>query len=115
MRVTQTFPSYNQRRYGRPWIAKVVDWPIGKNAVLEFGGLVGLTAEIDAKPGQIVRWGQRDNRGNNTTTEWGIVAADGAINDATPERCRDHWLAGCQVLPAAAECDNVVSFARGEG
>jgi hypothetical protein len=110
MRVTITFDPYNTRRYGRPWIARVTDWPIGKSPVLEFGGLFGLTAEIEASPGAVVRWGQRDNRGNNTTARWGIVQVNGDVTRTTPEECREQWLAGCPVPPKEADDrgDNVV-------
>jgi len=105
MRVTIEFSPYNTRRWGRPWIAKVTDWPIGKPPVLEFGGLVGLTTEIDAAPGQIVRYGQKDGRGRGTQSDWGIVQADGSMIHSTPERCREHWLAGCPV-PVAVQDDS---------
>jgi hypothetical protein len=109
MRVTLKFDAYNARRYSRPWIAKVVDWPIGKPPALAFGGLVGLTAEIEAEPGQLIRWGQRDNRGNKSTSCWGIVDADGDVCWSTPEACRKQWLAGCPVPPREDDAgDNVV-------
>lgn len=114
MRVTVEFTPYNTRRYGRPWIAKVTNWPIGKQPTLEFGGLVGLTTEIDATPGQIVRYGQRDNRGNHSQSDWGIVQENGGVEPSTPEKCREHWLAGCPVPRAEDTDDNVISFARGE-
>ena len=101
MRVTVTFPSYNQRRYGKPWIAKVLDWPIGKAPTLSFGGLVGLTVEINAAPTDIVRWGQRDTRGNHTASRWGIVQADGSVQECDPETARNHWLDQAAKLNAA--------------
>jgi hypothetical protein len=111
MRVTITFDAYNPRRYGRPWIAKITDWQIGKQPVLEFGALVGLTAEIEASPGAIVRWGQRDNRGNHTTSCWGIVDAEGDATWSTAEECRKQWLAGCPAPQADTDAgDNVVSI-----
>jgi len=93
MRCVLTFDGYNHRRYSRPWIAKVTSWPIGKSPTLDFGGLNGLEAEIEATPGDILRWGQRDNRGNNSLSEWGIAQADGGIAGVTPEIARVHWLA----------------------
>lgn len=95
MRVTVEFRTYNTRRYSRPWIAKIKDWPIGKPPDVEFAGLVGLTAEIDAAPGAIIRYGQRDNRGSGTQSDWGIVQQDGTVSNSTAEACREHWLAGC--------------------
>ena len=111
MRVTQTFQPYNTRRYGRPWIAKVTDWTIGKPPTLEFGYTNHLTAEIDAAPGQIVRWGQKDHRGRNSDALWGIVQADGSIIEyLDPEFCRKHFLAGSPVPLSAPVEDNVVQF-----
>jgi hypothetical protein len=92
MRVTKEFGAYNHRRYTKPWIARVAAWAIGKPPELVFGGLVGLTAEIEASPGDLVRWGQRDTRGNGTESNWGIVGDDGAIEQVTPEKARAHWL-----------------------
>jgi hypothetical protein len=109
MRVTIQFPNYNTRRFSRPWIAKVIDWKIGKPPVLEFGGLVGLTTEIEAAPGAIVRWGQRDNRGNHTQSCWGIVQRYGEVVEAEAEECREHWLAGCPA-PRAEGDGTVIPF-----
>jgi hypothetical protein len=97
-RVTVKFEPYNDRRYGRPWIARVADWPIGRPPVLVFGASLSLTAEIDAEPGAVVRWGQKDRRGRNDDRRWGIVQADLSVREfLDPEHCRRHWLAGCPV------------------
>ncbi len=111
MRVTVEFGSYNSRRYGRPWIAKVIAWPIGGRPELSFGGNVGShLVEIDAEPGAIVRWGQKDHRGNNTTARWGIVQLENAIEDCSAEQAREHWLAGCPAPKAEPVEGNVVKF-----
>jgi hypothetical protein len=111
MRVIFGVGSYNSRRYGKPWLAVITDWPIGKHPTLEFGAsLDWRTAEIDAKPGQIVRFGQKDHRGNGTTAEWGIVQRDGVILESNPTDCREHWLKGCPVPPVETDGDNVVPF-----
>lgn len=113
MRVTFEVGGYNSRRYGRPWIARVTAWPIGKQPTLEFGGNVGPhLAEIDAEPGQVVRFGQRDHRGRHSQADWGIVQADGSIREHDPEFCRRHWLAGCPV-PLHEDETNVVKFREG--
>jgi hypothetical protein len=89
------------RRYGKPWIAKIRDWPIGKQPDLEFGNTINLIAEIDAAPGQLVRWGQKDHRGRNSNSGWGIVQQDGSVKEIDDiEFCRQHWLAGCPVPEA---------------
>ena len=96
MRVAQHFDGYNFRRYDRPWIAKITDWPIGSKPTLKFGGWIGNDkdggeAEIDANAGDIIRYGHRDNRGNGTVNAWGIVQADGVILRCTEPEARQHW------------------------
>mgnify|MGYP003452049273 FL=1 len=95
-RVTVDFPSYNEKRYGSPWIARVTLWPVGSRPDLVFGNYLGDhrnggagEAEILAKPGDIVRWGQKDNRGNkNTEAWWGVVNDDATITRLTEAEAR---------------------------
>jgi len=92
VRVAVVFPSYNPRRYNRPWIARVLAWPLGKRAELEFGtylaGPTGGEGEIAARAGEIVRWGQRDHRGNHSWANWGIAQADGSVLQCTEQDAR---------------------------
>lgn len=93
MRVTFKVGSYNSRRYLRPWIAKVTEWPIGRGVRLSFGGNVGAhLAEIEADPGDLVRYGQKDMRGRGSINAWGRVEDDGSISDMSAEAARDYWL-----------------------
>jgi hypothetical protein len=96
MRIVVQFGSYNRRRYSNPWIAKVTAWPIGQKAVLGWGTYLGNDSggecEIEANPGDVVRWGQKDGRGNGTMAEWGIVQADGSIATSTESACKKHFL-----------------------
>jgi hypothetical protein len=92
MRVSVAFGAYDARRYGKPWIARVTDWKLGKPPTLAFGLLIEGTPEIEAAAGAVVRWGQRDYRGNNTAKAWGIVQADGTIEPCTERACLAHWL-----------------------
>ena len=95
-RVTVAFPSYNEKRYGSPWIARVTLRPVGSRPDLVFGNYLGDhrnggagEAEILAKPGDIVRWGQKDNRGNkNTEAYWGVVNDDATITRLTEAEAR---------------------------
>ncbi|WP_281738460.1 hypothetical protein [Enterococcus dispar] len=86
------FGCYNARRHSKPWIAKIVSWPAGKQPDLEFGAYYGNdeggTAEIAAKEGDIIRWGRRDNRGNGTINSWGIFR-NGEIVEITPADARE--------------------------
>jgi hypothetical protein len=96
MRVAIQFDSYNERRYSRPWIARVTAWPVGGRPALAFGAYVGPhggagEAEISARAGDIVRWGQKDGRsGNGTRAYWGVVEQDGSVTKVTEAEARKH-------------------------
>ena len=86
----KAFDGYNSRRYSKPWIAKIVSWPAGKQPELEFGAYYGNTeeggiVEIAAKEGDIIRWGQRDNRGNGTKNKWGVFRAGEVVEIESSE------------------------------
>jgi len=79
-RISITYGEYNFRRYSKPWIARIESWPVGGIPKLEWGSYVGDAnggeVEIIAYPGDIIRDGQRDWRGNNTVSDWSVVKAD---------------------------------------
>lgn len=95
-RITLATPAYNEKRYGAPWIARVVSWPVGGKAEIQFGNFLGDARngtvgelEIMAKPGDVVRWGQKDNRNPRyTEANWGVVAEDGSIETVTESAAR---------------------------
>ncbi len=93
--VSIDWDSYNQRRYSKPWIGKITKWDIGQNPNIEWGGYVGDDnggmTEISAFEGDIIRYGQKDHRGNNTCNCWAIVDADGDIDNVTPVQARKHF------------------------
>lgn len=93
MRVTLDFGAYNDRRYSRPWIAKVTSWPVGGRPELEFGSYIGNAkggeVEIMARPGQIVRAGQKDTRGNNTDNDWYVVTDAGKLEKISQSQARE--------------------------
>lgn len=95
MRVSVKFGQYNDRRYGKPWIAKVVSWSIGNQPELEWGGFIGDYSggegEIEAEPGDIIRYGQKDHRSNKTENNWGVVNSKGIISGITPVEARKLW------------------------
>jgi hypothetical protein len=78
--------SYNQRRYGKPWIA-VVDFSKNAQGEFKFGEWVGDWRNgskgvliITASTGDIVARGQKDNRNNrNSAPEFYKVAGDGTL------------------------------------
>jgi hypothetical protein len=47
--------------------------------------------EIDAQPGDIVRTGQKDGRGNGTSADWYIVGADGSLAGTDAAGARKAW------------------------
>ena len=95
VRVGVEFDGYNARRYGRPWIAKVVEWPVGGKPALEWGAYIGSSSggevEILAKPGDIIRYGQKDNRGNGTTARWAIVKETGELDLISEREARKSY------------------------
>ncbi len=81
--VTKSWGSYNARRYGRPWAARITAF--NGAPTLEFiagayngnddGGEIVVTGEI----GEVVKIGQKDYRGNNTDNDFYVIAnSDGA-------------------------------------
>lgn len=101
MRVTIDTPAYNDRRYGRPWIGKVVAWDSTPD--IEWGSWLGSPGsagklEIEANPGDILRHGQKDNRNpRHTENEWSIVQPDGSIVATTPAAAREQWIARASI------------------
>lgn len=94
-RVGVTFDSYNEKRYSRPWIARVINWPVGGKPALEWGAYVGSSSggevEILARPGDVIRYGQKDNRGNGTTARWAIVTNTGALELISEREARQAY------------------------
>ena len=92
MRVSKSFGSYNFRRYGRPWIAKITAWPVGGKPHLQWGGYVGDDdggeVEMEAQAGDIVRTGQKDNRGNGGSNDWYVVETDGTLRSIDQTEAR---------------------------
>jgi len=94
MRITIERGSYNQRRYSKPWIARVTSWE--KKPELAWGEYHGDdnggTLEITAEPGDIIRWGQKDYRGNGGRNEWVIVTDDGEPHTVSQASARERWV-----------------------
>ena len=47
--------------------------------------------EIDAQAGDIIRTGQKDNRGNNTNADWYLVQEDGSLLSTDAAGARKAW------------------------
>jgi hypothetical protein len=84
MKIRIETPVYNERRYGRPWIARV-DFSSSLRGEFLFGewlGRHGYTGElyVEAEPGDIVARGQKDLRNaRNSAPSYYIVQDDGNL------------------------------------
>ena len=86
MDITTETSSYNQRRYGKPWIAKVDfaksakgDFSWGYWTGDHYNGGAGVLS-ISAKPGDIIAGGQKDFRQpKNSAPDFSVVAVDGNL------------------------------------
>lgn len=76
--------SYNEKRYGKPWIARV-DFAASTSGEMIFGNWVGTPGYdgvllLDATPGDIVARGQKDFRNPKySAPTYYIVGADGQL------------------------------------
>ena len=85
-KVERATSSYNQRRYSKPWIAKV-DFSKNPNGDFTWGDWVGDHHNgsegllvIEANPGDIIATGQKDFRQpKNSAPNWWIVAPNGQL------------------------------------
>lgn len=84
MQISIDTSSYNDRRYSRPWIARV-DFAADPQGKFLWGQWIGQPGEsgilmVDAEPGQIVARGQKDFRKpRNSATDWYQVGSDGSL------------------------------------
>jgi len=86
MEITIETRRYNQRRMGKPWIAKVDfatpkgDFSWGDWTGDHYNGGEGVLS-ISATPGDIIAQGQKDNRQpRNSAPDFFVVAPDGTID-----------------------------------
>jgi hypothetical protein len=95
MRVSINYNSYNQRWYGRPWIGKITSWPVGGKPEIKWGGYLGDDSggevEINAEPGDIIRSGQKRNKGTNTINNWYYVDGAGNLMLTDAKDARKIW------------------------
>ena len=88
MDITIETSNYNERRYGRPWIAKVNfsqstkgDYSWGDWMGDHYNGGKGVLS-INANPGDIIATGQKDFRKpRNSAPDFSVVSADGELED----------------------------------
>jgi hypothetical protein len=86
MQITINTSSYNHRRMGKPWIAKVDfstpkgDYAWGDWTGDQYNGGEGVLS-IDADPGDIIAKGQKDNRQpKNSAPDFYQVISDGTLD-----------------------------------
>jgi len=94
--ASKTWPSYNARRYSRPWAAHITSFTGGPE--LDFipraynGSDAGGELVITAEPGEIIKYGHKDSRGNGTINTFARVEPDGTLTDIdTPAKAREQW------------------------
>jgi hypothetical protein len=86
MKIVKETSSYNNRRYGRPWIA-VVDFTHDPNGSFQWGTWIGQQGEdgelsIECEVGDVVAWGKKDFRKpRNSTPNWAVVESDGTLHE----------------------------------
>lgn len=91
MLITKATQSYNERRYGKPWIAKVIITPAKPAGEFIWGTWIGdhrnggegeLSLEVEV--GDIVAMGQKDFRNpRKSTPRYSVVANDGNLIPCT--------------------------------
>jgi len=97
MKIEIETSAYNERRYGKPYIASIIfednkGEPTWGNWVGDSrNGTSGLlTIEVD--PGDVVMKGQRDNRNmRNSAPEYAIVQSDGSLEDVSKVEAYQHF------------------------
>ena len=87
--ITYSVGMYNDRRYGKPWIARIVKWELGGYPQLEFGSSDYSSAETYGVAGDIVKCGQKDYRGNKSDNDFYLVDRDLKLIKLTDEQARE--------------------------
>lgn len=80
MIVLKHYESFNQRRYGNPWVAKVDAKTAKPDFNVKVGGYTGGYNRgeegdlyiSDPQDGAVYMYGQKDYRGNNTEREYAL-------------------------------------------
>ena len=87
MKITEETGAYNERRYGKPYIAQIVwDTPKGTPEWGEWCGQPGQPGLliIDAEPGDTLMIGQKDHRNSKKSApDYFIVCDDGTLDNVS--------------------------------
>jgi len=126
MKLERPTDCYNERRYGKPWIAKV-DFSAGSKGTFAFGEWCGQTGEaglllLDAPPGAVIAWGQKDfRRPRNSAPTFAILETNGTLRECTKPEAFRYWresqaeAAEAPAPLAACTDDEILAEARRRG
>lgn len=92
MRYTETTPSYNERRYGKPWMAIVTTSMTKDFSFINWDGRPGMTGEFcfEAPVGTLLAYGQKDIRkGRGGVDGYQICMPDGSMPTIGDALARD--------------------------
>lgn len=84
MKITINTAAYNDRRYGRPWIARV-DFATTPAGQFLWGSWIGQAGEagelvVECSPGDVIAWGKRDTRNPKySAPTYGYIDAAGEL------------------------------------
>jgi hypothetical protein len=86
MLITKEFAAYNDRRYGKPWAARLTispDLKLQYEFIGNWSGNRGSSGKLffQAEPGTYVATGQKDHRGNGTSRDYYLVQEDGSLKE----------------------------------
>jgi len=97
MRIEIDTPSYNERRYGKPWIA-TVDFSASAKGEFSFGDWVGQPGDegvltlVNVQVGDVIARGQKDTRQpRNSAPDFYVVDADGDLRAVSKADAYKHW------------------------
>lgn len=82
MNYTESTPSYNERRYGKPWMAKLTTSLTKDFEFIDWDGRPGSAGEFNfsAEPGTLLAYGQKDIRkGRGGVDGYQICMPDGSL------------------------------------
>ena len=109
MEITTNTSSYNQRRMGKPWIAKVDFNASAKGEFIwgdwtgdQYNGGAGVLS-INADSGDIIATGQKDNRQpKNSAPDFFVVRENGSIDSLGDKGAAyKYYLDNKAVVPSA--------------
>jgi hypothetical protein len=95
MRLQIETPSYNDRRYGKPYIA-TVDFSKSAQGEPTWGEWVGQPGKeglliLEANPGEVVMRGQKDSRNTrNSAPDYFVLGEDGTLRPVSKPEAYKH-------------------------